>query len=236
MEYGFKSDAGMVRKINQDSYLIIEEGLPIFAVADGMGGHKAGEVASALAIKSVREFISQTEDISQLLNDMILFANQNILEKQLADEACRGMGTTLTAAIIRDKLLYIGHVGDSRAYLYRNHELLQLTTDHSLVNELVRAEQITPEEAYHHPQKNLLLQALGIESDLKIEINCFSLERSDIILLCTDGLSNMLTNEDMENILDAEGSLQEKVNVMVEIANAKGGLDNITLILIKPGS
>lgn len=234
MEYTVKSDVGMIRKNNQDSYLVLENGLHIFAVADGMGGHKAGEVASAIAIQTIREYADQTEDVDLMLTDLFKKANRNILEKGSQDENCRGMGTTLTTAIVNDNLLFLGHVGDSRAYLYRNHELLQLTTDHSLVNELLKSKQITPEEAHNHPQKHLLIQALGIETDLNIEINCFLLERSDIILLCTDGLSDMLVDEEISSILYTDSSLEAKVDALVEIANAKGGIDNITTILFKP--
>lgn len=235
MDYGVKSDVGKVRNINQDSYVALDGEMQILAVADGMGGHKAGEIASAMAIETVRQYTGQVEDVRQMLNDVILLADSRIYEAQNADLNYQGMGTTITMAVIKDNLLYIGHVGDSRAYLCRNHNLLQITTDHSLVNELLKQEQITEEEALNHPQKHLLLQALGSGNKLDIEINCFSLERSDIILLCTDGLSNMLTDVEMVNILEMENlSLQEKADFMVDEANNKGGLDNITVVLMRP--
>lgn len=234
MEYAVKSDVGMIRKNNQDSYLVFDHDQHIFAVADGMGGHKAGEVASAMAIQTIREYRGQTEDITKMLADLFKEAHQNIIQQGNKDEDCRGMGTTLTMAIVHDNLLYVGHVGDSRAYLYRNQQLLQLTTDHSLVNELLKTEQITPEEAHNHPQRHLLLQALGVEAELNIEINCFSLEKSDIILLCTDGLSDMLVDDEISSILYTDSSLEDKVAALMEIANAKGGIDNITAILFQP--
>ncbi len=234
MEYGVKSDLGKVREINEDSYLILEGDLPIFAIADGMGGHLAGEVASAMAIDVFRQYQGQKEDIRKMLTDLILEGDQRIYTKQQEDENCKGMGTTLTSAVIKDNLLYIGHVGDSRAYLYRNNELLQITTDHSLVNELLKQEQITEEEAFHHPHKNLLLQALGSGNELNVEMNCFSLESSDIIILCSDGLNDMLTDEEIVTLLERDGSLQEKAESLVDTANNNGGQDNITVVLIQP--
>ncbi|AZR72959.1 hypothetical protein BBF96_05855 [Anoxybacter fermentans] len=233
MDYGVRSDVGKVRTINQDSYLALDGDIKIFAVADGMGGHKAGEVASAMAIETIRQYQGQREDIRQMLKDIIMDAHKRIYERQLNDPACQGMGTTLTIAVIKENLLYIGHVGDSRVYLYRDQDLLQITTDHSLVNELLKNDQISEEEAKNHPHKHILLQALGSGNELNVEINCFSLERSDIILLCTDGLNNMLTKEEIIQILKGEGSLQEKSELLVEAANNKGGLDNITVILFK---
>ncbi len=169
-----------------------------------------------------------------MLTDIILEADRDIYQKQQEDENCKGMGTTLTSAVIKDNLLYIGHVGDSRAYLYRNKELLQITTDHSLVGELLKQEQITEEEALHHPHKHMLLQALGSGEKLNIEMNCISLERSDIIILCSDGLNNMLSDEEMIKIIDGEGTITEKVESLVMGANNNGGMDNITVILIRP--
>lgn len=235
MEYGVKSDVGKVRSINQDSSLTINGEMQIFAVADGMGGHKAGEIASAMAIETIQKYQGQKDDIRQMLNEIIQNADQQIYAAQENNADCQGMGTTLTMAVVKGNLLYIGHVGDSRAYLYRNDHLLQITTDHSLVNELLKQEQITEEEAINHPQKHLLLQALGSGNKLNIEINCFSLERSDIILLCTDGLNNMLTDDEMVQILAQEKtSLQAKTEQLVTAANQKGGLDNITVILFRP--
>lgn len=234
MDFGVKSDVGKVRSINQDSYLVRDGELKILAVADGMGGHKAGEIASAMAIETIRQYQGQTDDVRQMLQGLILTADERIFTKQKEDLDCQGMGTTLTVGGIKENLLYIGHVGDSRAYLFRNHNLIQLTTDHSLVNELLKQDQITEEEAQHHPQKHLLLQALGSGNKLNAEINCFSLERSDIILLCTDGLNNMLNDEEMIQLLEAESSLQEKCDRLIDAANANGGQDNITVILYRP--
>lgn len=235
MDYGVKSDVGKVRSINQDSSLVLDGEFQLLAVADGMGGHKAGEIASAMAIETIRNYQGQTDDIRQMLNDIIEEADRRIYEAQVADVNCQGMGTTLTLAVVKENLLYIGHVGDSRAYLCRNQDLLQITTDHSLVNELLKQEQITEEEALNHPQRHLLLQALGSGNKLNIEINCFSLERSDIILLCTDGLNNMLSDEDMARLINSsEGTLQEKSELLVDTANQRGGLDNITVILFRP--
>lgn len=235
MDYGFKSDVGKVRSINQDSLLTQEGDILLMAVADGMGGHKAGEIASAMAIETLRDYQGQKDDLRQMLNDLILQADQRIFAAQDADPNCQGMGTTLTIAVVKDNLLYTGHVGDSRAYLCRDNSLLQITTDHSLVNELLKQEQITQEEALNHPQKHLLLQALGSGNKLNVEINCFSLERSDIILLCTDGLNNMLSDEEIVQIITEESkTLQEKADQLVLEANQKGGLDNITVILFRP--
>lgn len=235
MDYGVKSDVGKVRSINQDSSLVLDGEIQILAVADGMGGHKAGEIASALAIETIRRYQGQTDDIRQMLNDIIEEADREIYEAQMADSNYQGMGTTLTLAVVKENLLYIGHVGDSRAYLCRNQDLLQITTDHSLVNELLKQEQITEEEALNHPQRHLLLQALGSGNKLNIEINCFSLERSDIILLCTDGLNNMLSDGEIAQLINSgEGTLQERCERLVDTANQRGGLDNITVVLFRP--
>lgn len=235
MDYGVKSDVGRVRSINQDSSLVVQGEIQILAVADGMGGHKAGEIASAMAIETIRNYQGQVDDLRQMLTEIIEEADQRIYAAQSMDANCQGMGTTLTLAVVKDNLLYIGHVGDSRAYLCRNQDLLQITTDHSLVNELLKQEQITEEEALNHPQRHLLLQALGSGNKLNIEINCFSLERSDIILLCTDGLNNMLSDEEIARLINSsEGDLQEKSERLVNTANQKGGLDNITVILFRP--
>ena len=236
MKYGVKSHVGKVRSKNQDSYLTLKEDDYILAVADGMGGHRAGEVASAIAIETIRQYQGQQEDIRQMLNDIIITANENIIEQQRENPEYKGMGTTLTIALVRDDLLYIGHVGDSRAYLFRNQDLLQITTDHSLVNELLKSDQITEEEARNHPQKNILLQALGTEKDLEPEVSCFSLEESDLVLLCTDGLTNMLTEDEICQVLEGEECLQDKVEILVEQANEEGGLDNITVVLYQDQS
>lgn len=235
MEYGVKSDVGMIRSKNQDNYLILNKDIQIFAVADGMGGHKAGEVASQMALDVINQYNGQTDDIQLMLNDVINQANEMIFARQSVDIECEGMGTTLTVAIVKENLLYIGHVGDSRAYLFSNNQdLKQITTDHSFVNELLKQDQITEAEALNHPQKHVLLQALGSESRLNIEINCISLERSDIILLCTDGLTNMLSDIEIAEILYGSGTLQEKTELLVDHSNLKGGWDNITVILFKP--
>lgn len=235
MDYGVKSDVGKVRNINEDSYLAQDGEIQILAVADGMGGYKAGEIASAMAIETLRNYCGQTEDIRQLLSEVIVEADRTIYQAQSNNPDYQGMGTTITVAIVKGNLLYIGHVGDSRAYLCRNHNLLQITTDHSLVNELLKQEQITEEEALNHPQKHLLLQALGSGNKLDIEINCFSLERSDIILLCSDGLTNMVADDDITRVLEMEDlSLQQRADMLVGTANERGGLDNITLILMRP--
>ncbi|KXG75988.1 Stp1/IreP family PP2C-type Ser/Thr phosphatase [Thermotalea metallivorans] len=241
MEIGAVSHIGLIREVNEDAYFISDDGLNLFIVADGMGGHKAGEVASNIAIESVKNFVknhiqhcSNGDEamICKMIREAVLEANRNIYEKALAEENYQGMGTTLTMALILSKL-FIGHIGDSRAYLLRNNEILQITQDHSLVGELLRKGSITEKEAKIHPQRNIITRALGTEENILIDLYTMDLEKGDIVVLCSDGLSNLVDHSEIQECLRNCGSMQLGCEHLVTLANERGGYDNITMIAIK---
>lgn len=224
---------GNVRTENEDSYLIKKNPYPLFAVADGMGGHQAGEIASQLAVKYLDSTEFNYQDIIESIKFAIKEANKEIYDRGKSDPAYEGMGTTLSMGIIYDNKLSIGHVGDSRIYLFRDNELKQLTTDHSLVNELIKKKQITCQEAFNHPQKNIITQALGTSSNLKIEVKEVELFNNDILLFSTDGLHDMLRFDEIKDILTLDNDINKLSSIMSKKALAKGGNDNITFIIIK---
>lgn len=242
MDVGFCTDTGVVREINQDSYYCSDiDELPLFVVADGMGGQNAGEVASMLAISTVREVLYEFKDkllnneieIPYFINLALSKANYKIYKQSLENERFSGMGTTITLAFIKNNKIYIGHVGDSRAYLIRKNDLIQLTQDHSLVAELVRNGSITEEEAINHPQKNIITRAIGTEAEVKVDIISRDIFRGDIIILCTDGLSNMVSNKDILRVILISKNMQEACDKLTHIANEHGGLDNTTVLAIR---
>ncbi|MBB6216952.1 protein phosphatase [Anaerosolibacter carboniphilus] len=241
MDIGAISHTGLIRDINQDSYFVSEDTMNLFIVADGMGGHKAGEVASDIAIDSVKSFmqdhIPQTignrdEAICKIIEEAIMDANKKIFEKSMQEEKYQGMGTTLTMAFIQSKL-FIGHIGDSRAYLIRNHEITQITQDHSLVAELLRNGTITEKEAKVHPQRNIITRALGTEETILIDLYTIDLLLDDVIVLCSDGLSNLVDQLEIKECLINSESMQAGCEHLVALANERGGYDNITIIGIK---
>ncbi|WP_427338553.1 Stp1/IreP family PP2C-type Ser/Thr phosphatase [Caloranaerobacter sp. DY30410] len=242
MDVGFCTDTGIVREINQDSYYCsnIDE-LPLFVVADGMGGQNAGEVASMLAISTVKEVLYEFKDkllnneieIPYFINLALSKANHKIYKQSLENEKFSGMGTTVTLAFIKNNKMYIGHVGDSRAYLVRENNLIQLTQDHSLVAELVRNGSITEEEAINHPQKNIITRAIGTEEEVKVDIISRDILSGDIIILCTDGLSNMVSNKDILRVMLLSKNMQEACDKLIHIANEHGGFDNTTVLAIR---
>ena len=236
------SDVGKIRDINQDAYYYIEDDkLPIFIVADGMGGHKAGEVASNLAISTIiRHYESSKEKIlnkemfiPQFLNESVELANDNLIEEASGDDELKGMGTTVTMCLILDDEVYIGHVGDSRAYLLRNGELSQITQDHSLVGELLRIGSITKDEAVNHPKKNIITRALGSNPKINVDVFNRELQNEDKIILCTDGLTNMVTEEKILEILLSSEIPSAVCSTLVNISNEAGGIDNTTIMIIK---
>ena len=210
-------------------------------VADGMGGHQAGEVASCMAIEQVSETVNQgfrgdmsLSEIKSLLVSALKRANRSIYEKSQSESSCGGMGTTLTLCLILADQAVVAHVGDSRAYMFRKHKLHQITSDHSLVNELIKNGQITADEAANHPQKNVITRALGTDAGVEIDLYEFKLRPDDMLLLCSDGLSNMLSDSELSELL-AVGQTQtplELTEKLVANANKKGGLDNITAVLL----
>lgn len=225
-----RSDCGKVKELNEDDYLRLERSdFSLFAVADGMGGHNAGEIASSMAIDILKDYEFDLDNMPGSIIAAIKFANKQILTKARENIEYEGMGTTLTTAVLIDDKLYIGHIGDSRAYLLRNSELRQLTEDHSLVNKLVKAKEITSQEAREHPQSNILLQALGVEKNIDIDIVEVDIKEGDIVLLCTDGLNRMVKDDTIEEVLLENSDLEEKAKKLVQIANEFGGYDNVTV-------
>lgn len=236
------SDVGKVRDINQDAYFYMEdEILPIFIVADGMGGHKAGEVASNTAISKIvnyynankEKIINEEMQIPQFINESVSIANDELIKESESDEELKGMGTTITMCLVLNQEAYIGHVGDSRAYLLRDGELKQITQDHSLVGELLRTGSITKEEARNHPKKNIIMRALGTKKDIKTDVFTKSLKNGDKIVLCTDGLTNMVTDEEILDVIKNEEDTTSSCSTLVNISNKYGGIDNTTIMLIK---
>jgi PPM family protein phosphatase len=226
-----ESNVGRKRRHNEDSYVASP---PLFAVADGMGGAQAGEVASALAAGTVRELGHEpgSAALEQVVS-LIKAANLRVHERATADASASGMGTTMTAAIVQaDGRVAIGHVGDSRAYRLRDGRLEQLTDDHSLVAELVRRGELSPEEAAVHPQRSVITRALGTEPEVEVDAFTVEAEDGDLFLLCSDGLSTMLDAATIEEILGQhQGRLDAATHALIRAANDRGGDDNITAIL-----
>jgi protein phosphatase len=225
------SHPGRRRRHNEDSYVVQP---PLFAVADGMGGAKAGEVASGLAAAAVQESGSDGQSGEARVAALIEEANRRVFRRASEDREASGMGTTMTVALVEDDRIAIGHVGDSRAYLIRSGRLEQLTDDHSLVAELVRSGKLTPEEAESHPQRSVITRALGTEAD--VDVDTFSVDAApgDLFLLCSDGLTTMV---DDRTILDAveqhRGRLKDAAKALVGAANRGGGEDNITVVFFE---
>jgi len=227
IEAGVATHVGQVRTGNEDAYLLEP---PMYAVADGMGGHRGGEVASQLALTTIAESFRKG---AVPLADQVQAANRAVFERAGADRNLAGMGTTLTAAVIDGGLAHLVHVGDSRAYLLRAGALRQLTDDHTLVNRMVKAGEITAAEAEVHPHRNVLVRALGTEPDVPLDEQDVGLLEGDRLLLCSDGLTGMLTEEQIQAILESTPTApQEAADRLVVAANRAGGVDNITVVVL----
>ena len=227
-----RTDTGRRRLGNEDAYVVEP---PLFVIADGMGGARAGEIAAGLATAAFEEAASETRD-ETALESIIADANRRIWERSLADPATAGMGTTITVALVDEPggRITFGHVGDSRAYRVREGEIEQVTTDHSLVAELVQSGVLTPEEAERHPQRSAITRALGTEAAVEADIFTIEAEVDDLFLLCSDGLSDMLTDREMATAIATAGA-DPKVaaETLVKAANARGGEDNVTVVLFE---
>jgi PPM family protein phosphatase len=232
IEQAGRTDVGRQRSANEDSLVVRP---PLFAVADGMGGAKAGEVASAVAVEAVEAAKESGEPAEAQLAGIVREANRRIYDLAVADESRRGMGTTLTLAKLHGDEVSLAHVGDSRAYRMRAGELEQLTRDHSLVAELERSGQITPEAAEHHPQRSIITRALGPEPDVDVDTYTLTGREGDLFLICSDGLTSMISDDEVASILRSAGSLDEAADELVRAANQSGGKDNITVILFRLG-
>ena len=230
-EEAHKTDTGRQRQANEDSYFARA---PLFAVADGMGGAQAGEVASRIAAGAF-ERGPRNDDASAegQLEEIAQQANRRIHKLAQEDSSRAGMGTTLTAALLRDDEVALGHVGDSRAYLLRDAELKRLTKDHSLVEELRRQGRLTEEQAEEHPQRSIITRALGPEPSVNVDTMTFPARNGDVFLLCSDGLTTMVPDEEIREILVRSKSLRSAVNKLVDAANRRGGRDNITAVAFR---
>jgi PPM family protein phosphatase len=228
------SDTGRRRRRNEDQYVCVP---PLFAVADGMGGAQAGEIASGLAAAVLNEGApdGKTEERGEeRVAWLIQEANRRVFQRSSEDEATSGMGTTMTVALVDGDSIAFGHVGDSRAYRVRGEQLEQLTDDHSLVGELVRSGRLSPEEAESHPQRSVITRALGTEPDVDVDTFTVEAEPGDVYLICSDGLTDMVSPREIQSLLVQHGSdLDAAAGALVDAANAGGGEDNITVVLFQ---
>ena len=232
VERGSESHPGLKRATNQDR--VFGEA-PLFVVADGMGGHHGGEVAAGLAIETFREraqLCSESEP-GDALRTLVADANERIYTRARREAGLTGMGTTLTAALVHDDAVTIAQVGDSRAYRLRAGHLEQLTEDHSLVAELLKIGALTEEEAEHHPQRSLVTRAVGTKETVEADVTTHQAEDGDIYVLCSDGLSKMVPNSELREIVLLGKGLEETAEKLIESANARGGEDNITVCLFR---
>ena len=230
-----RTHIGRVRQINEDAYYLPREGENFAAVADGMGGHLAGEVASQMAVMSFAESLREHEPSEDVLQSAIMLANIDIYQAAQRDPLKHGMGTTLTALCVDHDDAYLVHVGDSRAYLLRNRALMQLSNDHTLVNDLVERGELTLNEAKVHPHRNVITRALGTNARVEPDIIKLDYQPGDVWLLCSDGLSNYLKSSELAEILMRQIPYEERLDAMVTVALERGGGDNITCMIILRG-
>ncbi|MEW6193380.1 MAG: Stp1/IreP family PP2C-type Ser/Thr phosphatase [Bacillota bacterium] len=233
MEWSAASDRGLERENNEDGFLACPE-IGLFAVADGMGGHQAGEVASWLALRSLEEFVRQNSgtDPRLLLVGAVEEANRQVYVASQARPEYNGMGSTLTACILQGRAVFWVHVGDSRGYLIRGREIVQFTQDHSLVSEFIREGKLTPEEAAVHPYRNVLSRVLGTQLRVPVDEGVIATLPGDTILLCTDGLTIHLNTMEITAVL-SRGSTRDQAQELLRTALERGGRDNITVVLIR---
>lgn len=229
-EQYYATDTGRQRRANEDSLLVRA---PLYVVADGMGGAQAGEVASRLAVEAFREGLPDDSAPEAALASLAQAANARIYELSHVNAEQAGMGTTLTAVYVGEREVAIAHVGDSRAYCLRDGDLLRLTDDHSLVDELMRQGRLTPEEAVEHPQRSVITRALGIEGDVEVDTRSITGQPGDVYLLCSDGLTSMVAEEDIARVLLGAPTLREAGERLIAAANQAGGRDNITVVLLR---
>ena len=227
------TDVGRVRPINEDSYYLPRAGELFCAVADGMGGHNAGEVASAMAVETFAGCMRGYGRLSAgAIQDAVACANEIVIEEARRDERKNGMGTTFTALCRDGGNVHIAHVGDSRAYLIRNGAIMRVTLDHTLVEELMLQGVITPREAKNHPNRNYITRALGMDKSVEIDLVQLEVRPDDVYLLCSDGLSGHVEDKQMLSVTLGEGSWQEKLEKLVQMALDDGGSDNITAMYV----
>lgn len=239
MKYYSMTDVGRKREMNQDYVFATDQPVGPFpnllVVADGMGGHKAGDFASKYTVNVLRQELekSSTDKPGDILKRVVVTANNELIRVADTDVKLEGMGTTLVAATIIGNTLYFANVGDSRLYLISD-KIRQLSKDHSLVEEMVRLGGIKAEEAKNHPDKNIITRAIGVKNDVEADIYEYRLKKGDMILMCTDGLSNMVEDEDMFDIVKGARDIVEAVEMLIEKANSNGGRDNIGVVMAEP--
>ena len=236
-----KSDVGKVREINEDAFYISNslDEIQLYMLADGMGGYNGGEIASKLAIQSAKNYIENNfkeiekdkDSIIQLIGSSIEYANMVVYEKAKENKELSGMGTTLEVCLIYNNRAFIGHVGDSRIYRIRKEFMRKLTQDHSYVQKLVKDGTITQEEAAHHPQKNMLMKALGCSAFVEPDVMVKGFLKDDILIMNSDGLTNLVSQEEI--FKEAKKNIEQATKNLVQMANDNGGYDNITVIIIK---
>lgn len=239
LKVGSLTDVGRVREINQDS-LTADPERGLFIVADGMGGHLAGEKASMSAVETIGgcltcEAMDQAPDgdLLAVIQDAIQAANRIIVQASLQDASMRGMGTTATVAVTTETSVYLGHIGDSRAYLMSADAIEQVTEDHSVVAQLLRARAITPQEAQRHPYRNVITKCLGMQMEVEADTRLVAWNPGDRLLLCSDGLSGLVADEEMLAVVNEIAEPQAACERLVAMANERGGYDNITVILLQ---
>lgn len=243
------TDVGQVRSHNEDS-ILLEPGLHLYAVADGMGGHKGGEFASKICLDTLKDYLiraaqgqaplvgqadSAYSDAANLLGSAVRFANRAVFEAASAKPEWRGMGTTIVALTVTDSTVAIAHVGDSRAYLLRNGHFEQVTQDHSWIEEQVRAGLMSRDEALFAKGRNVLTRAIGQEATVKVDLDELGLQAGDALLLCSDGLYGMVADEEIAALISAAASPEEACRELVACANGRGGRDNISVVLLTAG-
>jgi PPM family protein phosphatase len=243
-----RTHVGMKRAHNEDSLRLCREE-NLFIVADGMGGHASGEVASQMSVETLAEFFRATEDDDEItwpykmdkerrydenrVVTGIKLSNRRIFESASRDARLKGMGTTIVVTFFTSETCYIGHVGDSRVYRYRDGDLMLLTEDHSLLNDYIKMRQLTPEEIEAFPHKNVIVRALGMKETVQVDVVNERPQAGDIYLLCSDGLSGMLSDARMAAIMDSDRDLDTQCEQLIDAANQAGGTDNITVILVR---
>ncbi|GAE24200.1 protein serine/threonine phosphatase PrpC [Halalkalibacter wakoensis JCM 9140] len=239
MEFTFRTDVGKVRAHNEDSGGVFKNEVGVLAVvADGMGGHRAGDVASSMTTNLLREAWDEVTEMTSVLDaerwltEQFEQINLKLHVHAKKHTECQGMGTTLVAALCTDEFVSIAHIGDSRAYLFNEFGFQLKTADHSLVQELVRKGQLTEEEAEHHPRRNVLLRALGTEEEIKLDVTTLQVEDEQYLLLCSDGLTNKVNHDELKRNLEQPEELPSKAEKLIDLANERGGEDNITIALI----
>lgn len=245
LKYAYRSHKGLIREKNEDSFFVPSSSSSspgrVFAVADGMGGHVGGEVASSLTIKTLSNYLPEIQrnfsqenwgEMQQIVENIVIEANNNLLEKQRLQPELQGMGTTLTVAVFGKEDLVIGHVGDSQVHLFNDQGHFQVTEDHSMAAELLKNGKINREDVLTHPQKHVLTRVLGSSPALKIDLYVRKVNKGDLFLICTDGLTDMLFPEEIEGIIKQNVDLELRAEKLVEEANDRGGTDNLTFILV----